>query len=121
MRARPGGERSPRLTATLAKIVSGGQTGVDRGALDAALDARFPCGGWCPEGRIAEDGFIAPRYPLVELAGGDYAGRTLTVVGCSIHYLNLVIALVMYLLVHVLLYHCYYLIVITPRMLISEI
>jgi len=35
---------------TLTKIVSGGQTGVDRGALDAAIARRFPCGGWCPEG-----------------------------------------------------------------------
>ncbi len=62
---------------SLAKIVSGGQTGVDRGVLDAALDAGFPCGGWCPEGRIAEDGVISERYPLAELAGGGYEERTL--------------------------------------------
>jgi hypothetical protein len=61
----------------LAKIVSGGQTGVDRGALDAALAAKFSCGGWCPAGRIAEDGPIAARYPLVELPGGGYEERTL--------------------------------------------
>jgi hypothetical protein len=61
----------------LAKIVSGGQTGVDRGALDAALDAGFPCGGWAPGGRTAEDGPIAPRYPLQELPGSGYEGRTL--------------------------------------------
>ena len=42
----------------LTKIVSGGQTGVDRGALDAALAAKFPCGGWCPADRAAEDGPI---------------------------------------------------------------
>ena len=42
----------------LEKIVSGGQTGADRGALDAALAASFPCGGWCPLGRKAEDGVI---------------------------------------------------------------
>ena len=61
----------------LAKIVSGGQAGVDRGALDAALEAGFPCGGWVPEGRIAEDGPIHERYPLQELAGAGYEKRTL--------------------------------------------
>ncbi len=59
------------------RIVSGGQTGVDRGALDAALAAGVPCGGWCPAGRRAEDGRIPERYPLRELPGGDYRDRTL--------------------------------------------
>jgi hypothetical protein len=62
---------------TLRKIVSGGQTGVDRGALDAALDAGFGCGGWCPQGRIAEDGEIPARYGMAELAGSGYEKRTL--------------------------------------------
>ena len=61
----------------LAKIVSGGQAGVDRGALDAALEAGFPCGGWAPKGRTAEDGRIPARYPLQELAGAGYEERTL--------------------------------------------
>lgn len=65
------------MNGPLAKIVSGGQTGVDRGALDAALEAKFACGGWCPAGRVAEDGPIAARYPLAELPGGDYEERTL--------------------------------------------
>ena len=58
-------------------IISGGQTGVDRAALDVALELGIPCGGWCPEGRLAEDGVIALRYPLKELAGGNYVQRTL--------------------------------------------
>ncbi len=58
------------------KVVSGGQTGVDRAALDAARAAGLPCGGWCPRGRLAEDGPIDPGYPLVETPGADYAQRT---------------------------------------------
>ena len=61
---------------TLKKIVSGGQTGVDRGALDAALELGFPCGGYCPGGRLAEDGRIDDRYPLIEIPGGSYEDRT---------------------------------------------
>lgn len=60
----------------LTKIISGGQTGVDRGALDAALGASFPCGGWCPAGRKAEDGPIPDRYPLQEQPGADFLKRT---------------------------------------------
>lgn len=58
------------------KIVSGGQTGVDRGALDAALEAGAACGGWCPAGRRAEDGPIPPVYPLDETREADYPTRT---------------------------------------------
>ncbi len=61
---------------TLSKIVSGGQTGVDRGALDAALAAGFPCGGWCPADRRAEYGPIPQRYPLTPLSGAGYSQRT---------------------------------------------
>jgi hypothetical protein len=58
------------------KIISGGQTGVDRGALDAALALGFSCGGWCPAGRLAEDGTIPTRYPVIELPNAGYAERT---------------------------------------------
>ena len=58
------------------KIVSGGQTGVDRGALDAALAIGVEHGGWCPRGRLAEDGRIAARYALRETSSSDYPART---------------------------------------------
>ena len=58
------------------KVVSGGQTGVDRAALDVALDLGLPCGGWCPKGRKAEDGPLAARYPLTETPSAAYAQRT---------------------------------------------
>lgn len=61
----------------LRRIISGGQTGVDRAALDAALELQFTAGGWCPAGRRAEDGEIPARYPLVELPQGGYRRRTL--------------------------------------------
>ena len=64
------------MSAVLKKIVSGGQTGVDRAALDVALANKVPCGGWCPTGRKAEDGPLAAQYPLVETPSDDYAQRT---------------------------------------------
>ncbi|MBF0284165.1 MAG: putative molybdenum carrier protein [Magnetococcales bacterium] len=59
------------------KIVSGGQTGVDRAALDCALRLSLPCGGWCPRRRMAEDGPIPNVYPLQETPQEDYVQRTL--------------------------------------------
>ncbi len=58
------------------KIVSGGQTGVDRAALDVALELGLPCGGWCPKGRLAEDGVIPDIYPLEETPSAAYEERT---------------------------------------------
>jgi len=58
------------------RIVSGGQTGADRAALDAALELGVACGGWCPKGRRAEDGRLASRYPLRETTSASYPQRT---------------------------------------------
>jgi hypothetical protein len=58
------------------KIISGGQTGVDRGALDAAIALGIPHGGWCPRGRLAEDGSIPDVYQLAETDLPDYPQRT---------------------------------------------
>jgi hypothetical protein len=57
-------------------IRSAGQTGVDRAALDAAMEAGLPVTGWCPRGRLAEDGPIDVRYPLVETPSAEPAQRT---------------------------------------------
>lgn len=57
-------------------IVSGGQTGVDRAALDVAIELGIPHRGWCPKGRRAEDGVIPPEYRLTETHHADYAERT---------------------------------------------
>ncbi|MDG4562258.1 MAG: putative molybdenum carrier protein [Candidatus Competibacter sp.] len=58
------------------KIISGGQTGVDRAALDVALALGLAVGGWCPKGRRAEDGQIPDRYPLTETTERNYQART---------------------------------------------
>ncbi|HKK13038.1 MAG TPA: putative molybdenum carrier protein [Gammaproteobacteria bacterium] len=60
----------------LKRIVSGGQTGVDRAALDVALSLAMPCGGWCPQGRRSADGPIPERYPLRETPSRGYRQRT---------------------------------------------
>jgi len=58
------------------KIVSGGQTGVDRAGLDVAISLDIPHGGWCPKGRRAEDGIIPAVYQLQETPTADYKQRT---------------------------------------------
>jgi len=58
------------------RVVSGGQTGVDRAALDVALELGLECGGWCPRGRRAEDGAIPAVYPLRETPSQAYGQRT---------------------------------------------
>ncbi|HYZ73406.1 MAG TPA: putative molybdenum carrier protein, partial [Chthoniobacterales bacterium] len=73
--------REAKLTVKLPrmkpiKIVSGGQTGADRAALDWALTHGVECGGWCPKGRKAEDGPIDRKYPLKETPSAAYLQRT---------------------------------------------
>jgi predicted Rossmann fold nucleotide-binding protein DprA/Smf involved in DNA uptake len=58
------------------RVVSGGQTGADRAALDWAIARGIAHGGWCPRGRRAEDGPIAARYRLKETPSRDYQQRT---------------------------------------------
>ena len=58
------------------KIISGGQTGVDRAALDAAIELDFQYGGFCPKGRLAEDGIIPDKYKVTELGSSEYLTRT---------------------------------------------
>ena len=58
------------------KIISGGQTGADRAALDFAREHGFAHGGWCPLGRLAEDGTLDHGYRLQETPSAAYAQRT---------------------------------------------
>jgi len=58
------------------RIISGGQTGVDRAALDAAISLGIERGGWCPKDRRSEDGPIPDQYQLVELDSPNYSDRT---------------------------------------------
>ena len=62
--------------AKVEKIISGGQTGADRAALDFAITNEIPHGGWCPKGRKAEDGAIDLKYQLQETPLADYLQRT---------------------------------------------
>ena len=58
------------------RVISGGQTGVDRAALDVAEELGLTRGGWCPAGRLAEDGTIPERYHLTETPTPEYEERT---------------------------------------------
>ena len=60
----------------ITEIISGGQTGADRAALDVAIRNRFPYSGWCPKGRRAEDGVIGSQYKLKETPAAGYLQRT---------------------------------------------
>jgi hypothetical protein len=57
-------------------IISGGQTGADRVALDWAIEKGVPYNGWCPKDRRAEDGVIPTRYRLKETPARNYLQRT---------------------------------------------
>lgn len=59
------------------KIISGGQTGADRAALDAAIALGIPHGGWLPKGRMTEDGPLPDAYQLQEMPTAEYRDRTL--------------------------------------------
>ena len=58
------------------KIVSGGQTGIDRAGLEVAIALGIDYGGWCPAGRLSEDGSVPSRYNLDEMDSADYPSRT---------------------------------------------
>lgn len=58
------------------KVISSGQTGVDRAGLDAALEVGLPIGGYVPKGRLAEDGRVPEKYPMTELTTQSYPVRT---------------------------------------------
>jgi len=60
----------------LARLISGGQTGVDQAALETAIELGMACGGWCPAGRRSETGIIPLRFPLIETSSPWYPQRT---------------------------------------------
>src|SRR5436853_3732184 len=65
-----------RSSTVFEKLMSGGQTGVDRAALDIAREFGIAAAGWCPQGRRAEDGRLQERYQLKETPTAEYAQRT---------------------------------------------
>ena len=64
------------MMTLIEKIVSGGQTGADRAALEWAIDQGIPHGGWCPRERLAEEGPIPKVFHLEETPSAGYAQRT---------------------------------------------
>jgi hypothetical protein len=68
---------------SVALLISGGQTGVDRGALIGAAIQGVKHGGWCPKGRLAEDGKIPPEFPMTEATSDKYEDRTRLNVECA--------------------------------------
>ncbi len=76
---RPKRSRSsaPATPFVPSKIISGGQTGVDRAGLEVAIALGIAHGGWCPKGRLAEDGSVPSRYELVETDSSEYKVRTI--------------------------------------------
>ena len=60
----------------ISKIISGGQTGVDRAVLDIGIEKHIPIEGYCPQGRLAEDRMIDAKYPLIETSIENYEQRT---------------------------------------------
>ena len=67
----------------ISKIISGGQTGVNRAAFDAAISLGLKHGGFCPKGRVAEDGIIPVEYKMDEMDTKEYSARTMKNVQCS--------------------------------------
>lgn len=71
-----GQHRREGALSTVERIVSGGQSGADRGGLDAAIALGLSHGGWCPKGRRAEDGVVPEIYGVQEMLTASYAART---------------------------------------------
>lgn len=76
MRVGDASPQVPSMKTVIERIISGGQTGVDRAALDFAIEQGIPHGGWVPKGRISEDGKVPERYQMKEHAFPGYPPRT---------------------------------------------